>query len=190
MSQDRKSRIEKRKPGESYTVLARRYRPQQFADIVGQEPVARALVNALESNRVAHAYLFTGARGVGKTSTARILAKALNCVKGPTPTPCDECGNCQSIATGDDIDVLERHQLQAAVRETHSDENIAAGEPYPYAVETVSAWHDAGQRRRPGVEVGHRHVTRTDGRARIEINQRKYVSSSRSANHERQTQGL
>ncbi|MBV9122240.1 MAG: DNA polymerase III subunit gamma/tau, partial [Planctomycetes bacterium] len=92
---------------EGYTVLARRYRPQQFKDIVGQEPVARALVNALEGNRVAHAYLFTGARGVGKTSTARILAKALNCVNGPTATPCDACDNCRSIASGDDLDVLE-----------------------------------------------------------------------------------
>src|SRR5215831_2018579 len=81
-----------------YTVLARRYRPRQFADLVGQEAVARALVNALKSNRVAHAYLFTGVRGVGKTSTARILAKALNCVRGPTPTPCDECDICKSIA--------------------------------------------------------------------------------------------
>jgi DNA polymerase III subunit gamma/tau len=90
-----------------YTVLARRYRPQQFRDLVGQEPVAQALVNALESNRVAHAYLFTGARGVGKTSTARILAKALNCVCGPTATPCDECEICQSIASGEDVDVLE-----------------------------------------------------------------------------------
>ncbi len=90
-----------------YTVLARRYRPQQFADLVGQEPVARALVNALKGNRVAHAYLFTGARGVGKTSTARILAKALNCEKGPTPTPCDACERCQSIASGEDTDVLE-----------------------------------------------------------------------------------
>jgi DNA polymerase-3 subunit gamma/tau len=90
-----------------YTVLARRYRPQQFGDLVGQEPVARALINALTSNRVAHAYLFTGARGVGKTSTARILAKALNCVKGPTPTPCDECELCRSVASGEDIDVLE-----------------------------------------------------------------------------------
>src|SRR5215470_7802606 len=90
-----------------YTVLARRYRPQQFADLVGQEAVARALINALQSNRVAHAYLFTGARGVGKTSTARILAKALNCVKGPTATPCDECELCRSIASGEDVDVLE-----------------------------------------------------------------------------------
>src|SRR5438270_46504 len=92
---------------QAYTVLARRYRPQQFADLVGQEAVVRALVNALQSNRVAHAYLFTGARGVGKTSTARILAKALNCAHGPTPTPCDKCEICQSIASGEDVDVLE-----------------------------------------------------------------------------------
>jgi DNA polymerase III subunit gamma/tau len=90
-----------------YTVMARRYRPRQFSELIGQEPVARALVNALTGNRVAHAYLFTGARGVGKTSTARILAKALNCVKGPTPTPCDQCEICQSIASGEDVDVLE-----------------------------------------------------------------------------------
>src|SRR5215470_12659329 len=87
-----------------YTVLARRYRPQQFADLVGQEAVAQALVNALQGGRVAHAYLFTGARGVGKTSTARILAKALNCEKGPTPTPCDECRSCLDIAVGEDLD--------------------------------------------------------------------------------------
>jgi DNA polymerase-3 subunit gamma/tau len=92
---------------ESYTVVARRYRPQQFEDLVGQEPVARALMNAIEGDRVAHAYLFTGARGVGKTSTARILAKALNCVKGPTAHPCDKCDSCLSIATGEDVDVLE-----------------------------------------------------------------------------------
>jgi DNA polymerase-3 subunit gamma/tau len=90
-----------------YTVLARRYRPQQFSELVGQEPIARALVNAVASNRVAHAYLFTGARGVGKTSTARILAKALNCEKGPTATPCDACATCKSIAAGEDVDVRE-----------------------------------------------------------------------------------
>src|SRR5437879_4201836 len=94
-------------PSQDYTVLARRYRPQQFADLVGQEPVAQALANAIESGRVAHAYLFTGARGVGKTSTARILAKALNCAQGPTRTPCDKCEICQSIASGEDVDVIE-----------------------------------------------------------------------------------
>jgi DNA polymerase-3 subunit gamma/tau len=90
-----------------YTVVARRYRPQQFADLIGQEHVASALAHAIESGRIAHAYLFTGARGVGKTSAARILAKAMNCVKGPTPTPCDECDICRSIAAGDDVDSIE-----------------------------------------------------------------------------------
>lgn len=90
-----------------YTVVARRYRPQQFDDLIGQEHVAQALKNALASGRVAHAYLFTGARGVGKTSTARILAKALNCDKGPTATPCNKCSSCVAIAMGDDIDVRE-----------------------------------------------------------------------------------
>src|SRR5690242_2044908 len=80
-----------------YTVVARRYRPQQLADLIGQEHVAAALTNAITSGRIAHAYLFTGARGVGKTSTARILAKCLNCEKGPTPTPCDQCDICRSI---------------------------------------------------------------------------------------------
>ncbi len=96
-----------RPAGAEYTVLARRYRPQQFADLVGQEAVAQALVNAIESGRVAHAYLFTGARGVGKTSCARILAKALNCTKGPSATPCDECEICQAITSGEDTDVIE-----------------------------------------------------------------------------------
>ena len=90
-----------------YTVVARRYRPQQFAELIGQEHVAAALTNAIASGRIAHAYLFTGARGVGKTSAARILAKALNCVKGPTATPCDICDICKSIANGDDVDSIE-----------------------------------------------------------------------------------
>jgi DNA polymerase III subunit gamma/tau len=90
-----------------YTVIARRYRPQSFHELVGQEHVAKALQQAIASGRVGHAYLFTGARGVGKTSAARILAKALNCVHGPTPTPCNECDVCLRVTAGDDVDVLE-----------------------------------------------------------------------------------
>lgn len=92
---------------ESYVVVARRYRPQSFEQLVGQNQVARALGNAIESNRVGHAYLFTGARGVGKTSTARIFSKCLNCVTGPTITPCGQCDACEGIASGEDVDVLE-----------------------------------------------------------------------------------
>lgn len=91
----------------SYTVLARKYRPQVFSDLVGQEHVTRTLSNAIEAGRVAHAFLFTGVRGVGKTTTARILAKALNCEQGPTPSPCGVCDACREIAAGIDMDVLE-----------------------------------------------------------------------------------
>ncbi len=96
----------KGKEGE-YVVVARRYRPQTFGELIGQQHVAQALCNAIETNRVGHAYLFTGARGVGKTSAARILAKALNCTDGPTANPCGECDVCESVASGGDVDVLE-----------------------------------------------------------------------------------
>lgn len=91
----------------AYTVFARKYRPQTFQELVGQEHVARTLAGAIETDRVAHAFLFTGVRGVGKTTTARLLAKALCCEKGPTATPCNECDPCKDITAGVDIDVQE-----------------------------------------------------------------------------------
>jgi DNA polymerase-3 subunit gamma/tau len=93
----------------SYLVLARKFRPRGFEELVGQEHVARALSNAIAQGRVAHAFLFAGARGVGKTSAARVLARALNCLKadGPTPEPCGVCQRCEEIIAGASVDVLE-----------------------------------------------------------------------------------
>jgi DNA polymerase III subunit gamma/tau len=91
----------------SYQALARKYRPQSFSDVIGQDTVVRTLQNAIEGQRIHHAYLFAGVRGVGKTTAARILAKALNCVKGPTAEPCNECTICREITEGIDMDVRE-----------------------------------------------------------------------------------
>ncbi|MBF5042858.1 DNA polymerase III subunit gamma/tau [Aggregicoccus sp. 17bor-14] len=91
----------------SYLVLARKWRPQTFDDMTGQEHVVRTVANAIKQDRVAHAYLFCGPRGVGKTTAARLLAKALNCEKGPTPEPCGVCRACTEIAAGTSVDVAE-----------------------------------------------------------------------------------
>jgi DNA polymerase-3 subunit gamma/tau len=91
----------------SYQVLARKWRPRFFAEMVGQEHVLRALINALNDQRLHHAYLFTGTRGVGKTTIARILAKCLNCEQGVSATPCGECSSCREIAEGRFVDLIE-----------------------------------------------------------------------------------
>ena len=89
----------------SYLVFARKWRPLTFDDVVGQEHITDTLKKAIEKNRIAHAYIFSGTRGVGKTTTARILARALNCEKGPTPAPCGTCGSCKGIVNGSSFDV-------------------------------------------------------------------------------------
>ncbi len=91
----------------SYLVLARKWRPQGFEDLIGQGPIVRILANSIEQDKIAHAYIFSGPRGVGKTSTARILAKALNCAEGPTPSPCGKCPSCIAITEGHSVDVIE-----------------------------------------------------------------------------------
>jgi DNA polymerase III subunit gamma/tau len=91
----------------AYLAMARKWRPKNFEDMVGQDHIAQTIRNAIEGKRISHAYLFTGTRGVGKTTSARILAKALNCKQGPTPTPCDACENCKAVNAGSSLDVLE-----------------------------------------------------------------------------------
>src|SRR5262245_32140058 len=105
----------------AYQVLARKWRPQDFASLVGQEPIVTALRNGLAEGRIAQAYVFSGIRGVGKTTAARLLAKALNCEQGPTPEPCNACVACRGIAAGADVDVVEvdaeTHSKREQVRE-------------------------------------------------------------------------
>jgi DNA polymerase-3 subunit gamma/tau len=91
----------------SYQVLARAWRPQRFEEILGQEAVVQTLRNALASGNLGHAYLFSGLRGVGKTTAARLLAKAVNCAEGPTPDPCGRCVSCREIADGSSLDAVE-----------------------------------------------------------------------------------
>src|SRR3990167_7689480 len=91
----------------SYIVLARKWRPTVFEKVVGQEHVTTTLRNAIIEKRIAHAYIFSGPRGVGKTTVARLLAKALNCAQGPTPSPCNACSSCREIAECRALDVLE-----------------------------------------------------------------------------------
>src|SRR3981081_3760957 len=90
-----------------YQVIARKYRPQTFAELIGQEHVRTTIENAISQKRIAHGYIFAGQRGTGKTTVARILARCLNCEKGPTPVPCGGCSRCTEISAGSAVDVIE-----------------------------------------------------------------------------------
>src|SRR5438552_16725360 len=121
----------------SYTALARTWRPKKFSELIGQEHVRRALVNALESGRVHHAFLFTGTRGVGKTTIARILAKCLNCERGVTAEPCGECASCREIDAGRFPDLIE---VDAASRTTVDETR----ELHDNVQDAPARWRDTG----------------------------------------------
>jgi DNA polymerase-3 subunit gamma/tau len=99
----------------AYEVLARKWRPVVFQDVVGQEHITETLINAIKTDRLAHAYLFSGARGVGKTSVARILAKAINCLEGEGGNPCNRCNSCVEITKGSSVDVQD--QIHALIQQ-------------------------------------------------------------------------
>ncbi len=99
-----------------YQVIARKYRPQSFAELLGQEHVRTTLENAITQKRIAHGYIFSGQRGTGKTTVARIMARCLNCEQGPTPNPCGKCASCTEIASGSAMDVIE---IDAALQSRH-----------------------------------------------------------------------
>ena len=146
----------------SFQVIARKWRPQRFDDVIGQRGVTQTLRNAIAANRIAQSFVFAGPRGVGKTTTARILARGLNCVKGPTADPCGVCDACVEIAQGRDIDVLE---IDAATN-TQVDkvrEIIIAGLGIRAGPQSLQDLHH--RRSPPALAAGVRRAAEVDRRA-------------------------
>ena len=139
----------------SYQALARTWRPRTFQELVGQEHVVKALVNALDDERLHHAYLFTGTRGVGKTTIARILAKCLNCEEGVSSAPCGQCSACEEIDAGRFVDLIE---VDAASR-TKVDETRELLDNVQYAPTRSRRGHTTPMTRSPGTRPGRRSPT-------------------------------